>query len=239
MSSVSRRLSVCFVFFLFSALPVHADIERRITVSGACLKRVTPDRGAITLTAEAQDPDLREASRQATRVHERLRDEVKKLGLKDAELQTSEYQVQEVREWAQNKSVSRGFRARMGLHVSTSEIARVGEVIAIGARQQVRDVGALQVFLSTERMRQERFACLEEAARDARRKAERLAQSLDSKLGKVETLTEIDHGGFEPPMPLMMTEMRAKGAAADMPPPSVEAGSREIRVSVNATFSLQ
>lgn len=224
---------------LFLAVQARADVERRITVSGACLKRVTPDRGAITLAAEAQDADLREATRQATRIYERLRDDVKRLGLKDAELQTSEYNVQEIREWVKDKTVSRGFRARMGLHVSTSEIARVGEVIAIGARQQVRDVGALQVFLSPERMRQERFACLEEAAQDARRKAERLAQSLDAKLGKVETLNEIDHGGFEPPMPMMMAEMRAKGAAADIPPPAVEAGSREIRVSVNAAFSLQ
>lgn len=226
-------------FLFVSTTGAQAAVERRITVSGSCVKRVTPDRGAISAVAEAQDADLRVATREATKIYERLRDDVKKLGLKDLELQTSEYNVQEIREWTKDKYISRGFRARMGLMVTTSEISRIGEVIAVTSRLQVKDVGQLQVFLSAEKLRLEKFACLESATQDARSKAEQMIRSLGAKLGKIETLTELDQSADRISPMMMMASAKSVRSESDMLPPSVEAGNREIQVSVQAAFTLE
>lgn len=212
--------------------------ERQVSVSGVCNKSVTPDRGAITLTVEARNSDLKAAIKKATDVYEGLREAVKKLGLENLDLKTSEYSVNEIREWEKDRQVMKGYRARMGVLVETSSIQRLGEVIALGARHQVNDVGQLQIFLSPQKLQKEQFECLQAAAENARAKAEKLASALGAKVGKAVSISE--SGGIEPPRPprpmRMEMAMQAKGS---MPEPQVEAGQQEMSLTVQATFELQ
>ena len=222
---------------LVLVVPSHAR-DREVSVSGSCLRTVTPDRGAIVLTAEAQDKDLKAAAKDATEAYERAKKAVERLGLADLELRTVEYSLNEVREWEKNKTVSKGFRARMGLRVASSQIQRLGEVIAIGAREGLRDVGALVSFLSEEKQKKEQFECLKEAAEDARARAEKMAGALGAKVGEVVMLSE--SGGYQRPEPQPRAMLMEKSMAAnDMAAPTVEAGRQDLHVTVQATFSLK
>lgn len=216
-----------------------AGVERRITVSGYCTRTATPDRAEIRVVAEYQEKDLQEATRKAGLAYERARDQIKRLNLENVDMKTSEYSVNEVREWNKDgKSILNGYRARMGLRVSTSSINKLGEVIAIASRENLRDVGSLRSFLSDEKMRMEQFACLQEAAEHARAKAEKLAASLGAILGAVESVTESFEGG-QPPMPMMaMMEADSVGGARNMSPPPVDAGTQKTNVTVQAVFTL-
>ncbi len=222
------------------ASQVAESAEHSVTVTGTCQRSVVPDRSSIRLTAQAQDKDLKTATRDATRIYESTRDAVKKLSLEDFELTTAEYSVEEVREWENNRSVSKGFRARMGLEVSTSSVQKMGEVISIASREGIKDVGALVSFVSSAKMRKEQAACLEDAAKDARSRAEKLASALGVTVGTVASVSEaglIDSS----PMPKQgaMLMARAVPESGDMmPPPSVEPGKREINVSVRVEFVL-
>jgi uncharacterized protein YggE len=211
--------------------------DREVTVSGNCFRTVTPDRGAIILTTEAQSKDLQTAAREATDSYNRVRDAVQRLKLEDTDLRTVEYTLSEIREWEKNHMVSRGFRARMGLRVASSQIQRLGEVIAIGARENVRDVGQLTTYLSEDKKKKEQFACLQEAAEDAKARGEKLATSLGAKLGEVISISET--GGFQrpEPQPVMMMEKAAR--ASDVAPPTVEAGREELRLTVQVQFALK
>jgi hypothetical protein len=209
-----------------------------ITVDGQCSRRVVPDRGAITVTADALDKDVKAAVAEATRGYERVRAAVKRLPLENMELETAEYSVREEREWQKDKTVSKGFRARMGLKVTSSSIDKLGEVIGIAAREGIRDVGALGTFLSPEKLRQEQLGCLEEAAGHARSKAEKLAAALGAKIGPVLRLAEGAGDAERPPVP-MMAMMKSERMADEAAPPSVEAGKRDIATTVTATFGLR
>jgi hypothetical protein len=216
--------------------------ERFIAVTGACQRQVVPDRGSIRLTAQAQDRDLKTATRDATRIYESLKEAVKKLSLDDSDLATSEYSVEEVKEWEENRAVSKGFRARMGLEVSTSAVQRLGEVISIASREGVKDVGALVSYVSHAKLRSEETACLEEAAKDARVRAEKLATALGADLGPVISISEgagEDQSPMPRHMPLMMTRAAAPDASEKMAPPSVEPGKREVRVQARVVFSVK
>jgi uncharacterized protein YggE len=106
---------------LLLPLPALA-LDRTISVSGECHHMVTPDRGALTVTAEFRDMDLRAASRKATEAYEKVRDQVKRLSLENVELRTSEYTLSEINEWestsgGHGRNVFKGYRARMGLYV--------------------------------------------------------------------------------------------------------------------------
>jgi uncharacterized protein YggE len=210
-----------------------------VRVSGACTRQVSPDRGAIIVTAEFRDPDLKVAANHATQSYERARDAVKKLGLKDLELRTVEYSMGEVREWENNKNVLKGYRARMGLRVASSQIERLGEVIALATREGMKDVGNLQSYLSDAQDLKERVACLQEAAENARVKAEKLATALGARVG--EALVIHESGGVstspEPRPVMMMAEKSLSRGAAE--PASIEAGQQTLSLSVDVTFALK
>lgn len=213
---------------------------RTISVSGTCLRSAIPDRGSIVITPEFTDPDIKSAAKKATGQYEAIKAEIQKLNLKNLELSTNEYSVLELREWEKNKQVSKGFRARMGLQVTTSETSRLGEVIAIAAARNVKDVGALQTFLSDEKSRGEREACLEEAIQHAQTKAGRMAKAAGARLGRVLQLNE-EGASSPPPMPMVpMMAMKASGGMErEMQAPSVDSAAQKIQLSVSALYQLE
>lgn len=212
--------------------------QRSVSVTGNCLRAVQPDRGSLVVTADVQAQDLQTAAKKSTETYERVKKAVQKLGLKDLELTTSEYNFQEVREWQKDRNVFKGFRARMGLSVSTSEISRLGEVIALAANEGVRDVSSLNTFLSLEKSKIEREACLEDAVKNARSKAETIARAASSKLGRVLAVSESGAAPMPPPAPMFKAAMRGMAEDASVAAPGVDAGPQRISIDVSVTFGL-
>jgi uncharacterized protein YggE len=207
-------------------------------VNGSCLRSIQPDRGSITVTSQQQDSDLQKASKRETEGYEKLRQAVQKLKLKDVELRTSEYDLQEIHEWQKNRSVSKGFRARMGLTVITSETTRLGEIIAIASQLGMREVSQLQTFLSPEKQKAERETCLAEAVKNARAKADAIAKAANAKIGRVLHVVEGAQTANEaqPVYAKMQTAMAEDSAR--QAPPSVETSTVKISVEVSAAFGL-
>lgn len=225
-----------FTTVLFVSGLAHAA-DRTISVSGNCMKMVTSDRGSITVTADIQDKDLARATKKATESYEAVRSAVQKLNLKDAQVSTSEYNVSEIREWEKEKTVFKGYRARIGLHVATSETSRLGEVIAIASKEGIREVGALSTYLSDEKSKTEREACLETAVHNAFAKASRMAKAANAKVGKTMSIVEEGASAPPPPRPVhrMAMDMEMKTTSA----PTIEASSGNISVDVDVTYALE
>jgi uncharacterized protein len=133
--------------------------------------------------------------------------------------------------------VFKGYRARIGLSVATSETSRLGEVIAIASKEGIREVGALSTYLSDEKSKTEREACLEMAVQNAFAKASRMAKAAGAKVGKTMSIVEDGASAPPPPRPVyrMAMDMEAKAASA----PTIEASSGNITVNVDVTYALE
>lgn len=215
-----------------------ADLNRSIVVSGACLRSVQPDRASINVTAEVNEKEPKQAMQKANQSYEKLRAAVQKLGLKDVEMTTSEYTVQALIDWEQNRRVFKGYQARVGLDVKTSQIARIGEVIAAAGDLNIRNIGQLQVFLSDEKMKAEREACLAEAVQNAKSKASSIAKAAGVRLGKVLIVDETN--SYTPRGPeLMEMSMMKADASRGMAAPSIDAGPLKVSLSVNVVYALE
>jgi len=213
--------------------------DREISVSGTCVRHVTADRGAVALTAQFVHDDLKTAVRLATEAYEKTLVAVKGLNLEALDIKTVEYSVDQWREWENKRSVFKGYRARIGMRVTSSSIQRLGEVIAIAAREGLTDVGQLTLFVSSEKALAERVAGLEQAAQNARTKADHLAKTLNTRLGEAVTISE-EQTHLPSPRPVMALN-RSKGSGFDeqqMAPPSIEAGEQELTVTVQVVFAL-
>lgn len=237
------RATACHLVWALLILPATqifaapAAGTRYVAVQGSCTRSATPDRSEIALTAEYRADEIQSAVKDATSAYERTRDAVKKLGLADLETQTSEYTVSRVVEWEKNRQINRGYQVRMGLRVSTSSIAKMGEVISIAGRQGLKDVGQLRMYLSDAKTLEEKQACLQSAAEHAKSKAERLASSLGAKVGAVLSVQESGMTRTDPVMPMRMAVMAESDAKLSAP--QVEAGKQDISVQVDAVFELK
>lgn len=236
----NKILFLALAIFPFSTFAAEAP-QRMVSVSGECNHMVTPDRGAITLTVEFQNMDLSKATQEAAESYEKVSAAVKKLNLKDANLQTSEYSVNQIFAWENSKQVNKGFKARMGLRVATSDISKIGEVIAIASKEKVKSVGSLETYMSEAKQLKEEIACLEEASQNARLKAEKLATALNAKLGSVLTVSESGRSMPYWPRPMYdrvmaKSELMAQGAA---PAPEVQAGQQNLTLNIQVSFNLQ
>jgi uncharacterized protein YggE len=238
---MTMKMKVTWV--LFAAIwsmgaAVAADAPRMVSVSGACMRNVIPDRGAVTITAEARDADAKRAQVAANRSYEAVRAKAARLNLPDGELSTSEYLSEEIREWEKDRLVSKGFRTRISLRVETSDHSRLSEVIDIASREGIKQMSGLQLFVSSKKMLEEKMACLKEAAEQARSKADSLAKSLGAKLGEVLMIQE--NAGYqpEPPMPMMRSAM-AMDAVAEKAAPRIEPGKVELSTTVQVSFGLK
>ncbi|MCB0272522.1 MAG: SIMPL domain-containing protein [Bdellovibrionales bacterium] len=238
MKSIITIIGVCL--FSFSSFAAET-LPRQVSVSGECNHVVSPDRGSITLVVEYQNMDLTKATKEAAMSYERVTAQIKKLNLKNLNMRTSEYSVHEIKAWENNRSVNKGFQARMGIWISTSEIGRIGEVIAIASKEKVKNVYSLQTYLSDEKQLAEEIACLEDASQNARHKAQKMASALGAKLGKVMIMNESGRSLPSWPQPVMQRAYGAKAMAmesADMAP-SVESGTQNLSLSIQVTFALE
>lgn len=214
------------------------EFRRSVTVTGSCLKSLTPDRGSVIVTADALKPDLASASAEAIETYNKMRAAVQALKLKDAEFTTTESSFQEEKEWRKDKSISKGFRARMGLQISSSEVSRLGEVLSLAGKQGIRQVSGLSTFVSPERAKVERESCLEEAVKNARAKADSIGRAAGAKIGRV--LEVVEQGESGGPVYAMKSQrvfaaqMDQAGASAA----TVDAGTEKMTVNIAATFAF-
>jgi uncharacterized protein len=229
-------------------IPAPASSEPRlISVSGECVRQVTPDRGLITATANYQHPtSVKDASAYVMKQYEQFRAAVDKMGLKDLNIQTADYNVTPIYQWVQpdntkpGKQVLQGYQARLGLSVKTSSIDKLGEVIATAGEIGIAEVGGFQLMLSNAAERQVREECLSEAVKNATSKAQKMVTAAGARLGAIVTLNE----GYQGPVfPMYANQGRmakmemaaSDGAAA----PSIQAGSTTIQVNVQAAFAIE
>ncbi len=214
-----------------------AEVPRSVSVSGSCTRNVIPDRGAVVLTIDAKDPDAKRAQLAANRQYEGVRSKIEGLRLPDGEISTVEYVSEEIREWEKDRQVSKGFHTRIALRAETSDHGRLGEVIEVATRERVKNVGGLQLFISSKKIQEEKMACLKEASEQARAKADSLAHALGAKLGEVQTIQENSGPEYSPPIaPMYGAPMEAMAAKAA---PRIEPGKTELSTTVQVSFGLK
>ena len=222
----------------FLAFSVFAG-DRRISVNGECTVEVQPDRGSVILVAENLSPNAKAAIQQATVLHEKLRKELKASKVKDLELSKTEYNVQEITTWENNKSVSKGFQCRIGLKAVTPDIAALGEIIAIAGNVGIRSTHSLVTYLSDAKMLDEKKKCLEVAAKNAREKAEYLLKSLGEKLGDVLMIQEHGANSVQPVPMMLESPLMARAMNDKVSAPTIEASRQTIHHEVDVTFAIE
>ena len=205
-----------------------------VTVSGLGRVSTKPDRASVSIGKVATAPQAADAIKAVNSTMNELIDQLKRLKLPGAMIQTSSVQVWP--EYAPNRGNEQpritGYRATNSVTVRMDDVNRVGEVFDLATENGANQINGPTFDLQdTERV--ERGA-LRKAVADAKGKAQAIAEEMGMTIVAWE---EIREGGTDAPQPMYRMDAMAARAPGGAGTP-VEAGEIETTASVTLVARL-
>ena len=200
---------------------------------GTATAKASPDRAEVGITLTEVKKSSQEAldavgerSKAITRLLESARVDA-------ADWRTSGVRVEEEREWRSNRSVHVGYRATATYTVTIRDLTSVNAIVAGAVADASADVDGPEWVASASNPA--RLAAYQQAALDARVRAQAYADALGLTLGHVLSIAE---PSTEPAMPRPMARAAMMATAAGPEPEPVHVGEIEVDAAVVVTFAL-
>jgi uncharacterized protein len=244
-SSIHRRLWPTLMIAVALALATvgaRAQTEDRqpaaISVVGQGTASIAPDMAIVNLEVVREATTAREALSANNAAIAQVIEAMKESGIEPRDLQTSGFSIQPRivyprprADGTQDKPRIAGYSVTNGLAVRVRQLEKLGEIIDRSVTLGVNSNGNI-VFTNADAKQVVRQARTE-AVKDARQRAETLAEAAGIQLGPLLRLAE----DIDRPMPrpmARMTTMQADEAAVP-----IEAGENSYSVTVQASWEIR
>lgn len=240
----THSITLCALLFLsLITIPsAHADEQRTgISVTGECLKKITRDRGAITVSTSTLAPTAKESSKRAIEAHEKFKSAIQALKFPELLVATAGYSVNQECHYSKLSSEPecKGYRTTISTRFETSTFANLEEIIGVASTHGAQNVSPLEAFVSPTLLNAEREGCLEIATKNAFSKAEKIATGAGVRLGK---LTSVSEGaGDEHQLWARPGQFGMAAASKDMSiqGPSIDVQPFDLAVVVTSVYGIQ
>jgi len=217
-----------------AAATAQQPAERSITAVGTGKVTGKPDIARVTVGVETQAPSLQTAVDENKAKMSGLLDTLKKLGLADKDIRTSNYSVYTERVSSSTPGAEASAN-QMIYHVTNQVEVTVRDVNQIGdVLDKAVAAGANNIYgvnFSVEDTAKLEADARAKAVADAKARAESLAQLNDVQLGEVLTVSEVVGGA----MPIYRDAMGLGGGGST----PVQPGELEMSFSVQITYAVK
>jgi uncharacterized protein YggE len=218
--------------------PVVADTMFRATtlnLSAYGESRVAPDMATISLGVQNQAPTAAQAIRDNANKMSRVIAALKKAGLTDREIQTSNLSLNPQYVYQENLPPRlTGYQASNQVTVTVHELSRVGQMVDATVDAGADTVGGISFGI--DKPRQAEDAARLDAVASLNAKADLYAKAMGYRIVRLVTMSE--GGGYNPsPPPMPMYAMAASKREMDSST-QVAPGEMKVRVDVSATYEL-
>ncbi len=213
--------------------------QNTISVSGSGNVSVAPDEVSVKLTVLTEESDSEEAVNKNNNITEEVINAIKGQDLEDAKIETTGFNLQPLYNYNDDKPPEiYAYRVTNTVEVTTTEIERVGDLMATAIDAGANDIGSLSFNLSDEAQREAKRNALAKATKDAREKAIAIANSLEVKIGQIYYINE---SGISYPGPFYIEEAVAEMEAPEgkgVSRPPVSPRELEVTANVEITFAF-
>lgn len=205
------------------------DGNNIISVSGEGVVRLAPDVAFVTLGVETSDKDVGVAQNNNRTTMNAVVAELKRLGIKEENIQTQTYNVYPDYRWEDNRNILVGYRVTNLVRVKITDIEKAGAIIDAAAAKGANMVQGIQFTVSDEKKAYREAMLL--ALKDAEDKAKAMAGYFGiTKLSPV-SMAEGGQSIIYPPVP-MPRAMEAEMDASTV----ISPGELEVRAQVSVGF---
>lgn len=220
---------------------VNKDFNRVISVRGTGEVSIPNEKATISLSVITRNKEALAASQENAQkmeaIHKVLKD---KLGLTGKDLATCGYSLRQDSHWQNTKQVYDDYVVSNELRVFVKDVSKTGEIIDLATRAGANRFNSIQ--FSVEDTKESEMKAREEAAKDAKKKAEVLAQASGAKLGKLVSISEGVNSSTRSVITsnqLMYAAEYDDIAAIESYNPPTEAGNSKITVTIEAVYEIK
>jgi len=224
------RYLLASLFLLLSASALHATeaplTYDRITLTASAGAEVDNDILACVLYAEREGNDAAGLSRQVNRLIAKAAQQAKTApGIR---AQTLNYNTSPI---YRNSTIS-GWRVRQSIRLESQDSATLSNLI--GLLQQELSLGSISYAISPERRRQHMDRLIAEAIAAFRSRAAMITKEM-GRSGYRLVQMQVNSSRNNP----RPYQLRALAMTDTAPPPTLEAGSQRLNVTINGTIELK
>ena len=207
-------------------------------VSGLGKATGTPDVVLLTLGVESQQKTVAEAQKDAIDAMTGIMQVLKDSGIADKDMQTSQYNIDQVTRWDEKQStyIVVGYRVTNTVTAKIRDIAKAGPIIDKAAAAGGDLIRVNGISFTVDDPTPYYKIAREKAVQYAMEKAKQISQISGVKLGKVLYMSE-DTSYTQPIRENFLMKYAAMDAAASAPTP-ISAGEMEFQVTVAMVYEI-
>lgn len=207
--------------------------EHTIQVGGQGRVTVTPDKATVSLGVTVERPNAKAAREAAAASMTKVVAAIKALGIADADIATANVSLSPVYDYPTNSQPRiRGYQLQNTVTVTVNDLDKVSDVIDDGIQAGATQVNGIS-FDVKDRAAAEATA-REAAVKDARAKADTLANGLGVTITGVASIAE----QVQTPVWYGGPQYYAEAGAADGAKTPVLAGSTDVTITVQVAFLI-
>ncbi len=210
--------------------------SRQISVSAEGKVKGVPDISKITAGVELTKSTATEAQKEATSLLDKIIKAAKDKGIEDKDIRTDDISTSPQYDYDANKTI--GFYGRGMVTITVREIAKAQEILDALISAGATSVYGPQLTFSDEKLKTLETQAREEAVKNAKTKADKLAAAGGAKVGKVITIEEQPSGGIYYPMFATESAGDLKTAAGGVGS-AIEPGENDISITVSVKYGLK
>lgn len=208
--------------------------QNTIAITGEGKVIGTPDIAVVEVGFLTEKPDVASAQKENTEKMNKLLAEIKKLGVKEDDMQTTQYQIYPKYDYTEGRSVLSGYTVNQNVSLKIRDLTKISPVLAKVGEVGVNQVSGLTFTIDEpENLQAEARA---KALVNARAKAEALTKSLGVKIVRVVSFSEYNQPQSGP-LYLKSAPM-AEGIGGGVTP-DIQSGSLEVKVGVSVVYEIE
>ena len=215
----------------FSINSITTTKSDTFNVSGEGSVTVKPDIALISAGVTAKGNTVKEAQDQINTVSNNIAASIKKLGVEEKDIQTTNYTINPNYDFQSNIQRITGYNASTNFLIKIRNIDLINQVIDAATTSGANQISSIS-FDVDEKAKAEDEA-RKKAVDAAKKKAESAARIAGFRLGKLVNYSE-NFGGGAFPIPLS----RDLSISAGSPKTEIEPGSSEIKVVVTLSYEI-
>lgn len=203
-----------------------------ITVTGEGISYATADIAKIQFGVQETAGTVNAVRDQLDSKISKVKNALDNLNIADKDIKTVEYSLYPERDYRYNPPRITGYTGRHSYLVTIRNLDKVNDVVDAITKAGVNDIGnvAFDIDNPDQWVQEARV----DAIKEAKDKAQSIADEAEIKLGKLVSIQEYVSGGIEP-YPYRYDGM---GGGEEPASPSIEPGSQEIHVTVTLVYKI-
>ncbi|MBQ1913988.1 MAG: SIMPL domain-containing protein [Selenomonadaceae bacterium] len=227
-------LLACAISLLLPSVSQASGMEPPLlSVNGQGMAQAAPDEAVVTISVTNHASDAKTAQQVNVSKASAIQNAIKGLGIEDKDIQTRNYSFYPTYSSEKgHENEINGYQASNSILVTIHDLGLVGQVIDTALGHGANQISSLDFRIrNTEKLRKE---ALTSAIRDARNKADIIAQGLGKRIVGIKTVSEdtgnIGHRTYS------MAMLAKSNTMEDSTP--IEAGTLTLNASVHIDYIL-